>query len=50
VRLYAAFYDCRALNRRKDVGGTIRSVDRDVAMLVNVRLALRFNDVVFKTR
>ena len=36
VRLYAAFYDCRRLNRGKDVGGTIGSVDGDVAMLVNV--------------
>jgi hypothetical protein len=50
VRLYAAFYDCRAPNRGKDVGGTIGSVDGDVAMLVNVRSALRFNDVVSKTR
>lgn len=30
VRLYAAFYDCRALKRGKDVGGTIGSVDGDV--------------------
>jgi hypothetical protein len=30
------------------VGGTIGSVDGDVAMLVNVRSALRFNDVVSK--
>jgi hypothetical protein len=48
VRLYAAFYDCRAPNRGKDVGGTIGSVDGDVAM--NVCSALRFNDVVSKTR
>lgn len=50
ARLYAAFYDFRALNRGKDVGGIIGSVDGDVAMLVNVRSALRFNDVVSKTR
>jgi hypothetical protein len=37
ARLYAAFYDFRALNRGKDVGGIIGSVDGDVAMLVNVQ-------------
>jgi hypothetical protein len=49
VLLYA-FYDCQPHSRMKTREGSIVSVDGDVAMLVNVRSALRLNNVGSKTK